>query len=119
MPRRPTLCDRARVEAVLTPELRGALEALRELTNIRDWRLSPLEPVFTHAAVLLRTAELIGAGLAAHRAVDRASFELGVAPETSRTRGRRWPRESRSLCTPPARSGSGNVKTEPRPGGRP
>ena len=117
MPRRAAPGDRAAIEAVLArtplPEatLLDALELLREISNIRDWRLSPLADAFTHTAIVLRAAELVQGGMAVKDAADSASRELGVSPETTRSRGRRWPRDSRgATCTPRARSDSGNVK---------
>ncbi len=115
MPRRAAPCDRAAVEAALTPALRAALLELAELLNVWDWRFSPLAAPFEHAGVVLAAVELVRRGVAEKDAVAAASIELGISPETSRSRGRRWPRDSRSLCTPTAASGGATFQVGGKP----
>ena len=120
MPRRASPCRREAVEAVLRdfvlaePTLYGALEALREIENLFDWRDSPLGPPLEHAAVLLRAAELVQAvGCSEKDALDRAAIELGVSPDTTRTRGRDWPKRSRRcLSTPTRQETSGSLNQQ-------
>jgi hypothetical protein len=88
------------MERALTPTLAAALGELRELMNIMDWRQSPLAGPFTQAAILLLAAELVAErGYSESEAVDAAAIRCGVSPETARSRAKRWPRDSRALCT--------------------
>ena len=120
MPRRASPCHREAVESILAtarlpePTLRGALELMRELADLFDWRVSPLAAGFEHCAVVLRAAELVTEGLSEKDALDAASIQLGVAVETTRSRGRRWPSESRSLCTPTGRAAARRLEQQPQ-----
>jgi hypothetical protein len=100
VPRRAQPGHRVAIEAALTPVLLEAVEELRELLNIRDWQQSPLSAPFTQAAVVLAAAERVAAGECSESdALDAAAIALGVSTDTVRSRARRWPRDSRSLCT--------------------
>jgi hypothetical protein len=103
MPKRAAPGNRQRLEAALSCELRVALEQARELLNIHDWRVSPLAAPFQQCAVVLAAARLVAAGESSEKdALDAAAISLGISPDTVRSRSRRWPRDSRSLCTPTA-----------------
>jgi hypothetical protein len=116
MPRRASPGHRDRLEAALTPELAAALDELRALLNVWDWQSSPLCAPFTQAAVVLMAAQLVADGACSEKdALDRAAIVLGVAPDTVRSRARRWPTDSRSLCTPTAEQEPGTLNGDIQP----
>lgn len=102
MPRTAQAANPAALEAALPPSLRAALAELKELFNVwpGGWPDTPLGPVFSQAAVLYRAREIVrSSGVGARAALLRAASELGVAYETARSRGRRWPAVSRDGAT--------------------
>jgi hypothetical protein len=101
MPRRASPGHRERIDGALNPVLRAALAEMCALLNIWDWRQSPLSAPFTQAAVVLLAAQLVADGACSEKdSIDRAAIALGVSPDTVRSRARRWPVDSRALCTP-------------------
>jgi hypothetical protein len=113
MPRRAQPGHRDAIEASLTPAMRAALDELRALLNVWDWQCSPLCAPFTQAAILLRAAQLVEAGECSEKdAIDRAAIMLGCSSDTARSRARRWPRDSRSLCTPTTQQPAGKLKVQ-------
>lgn len=116
MPRRAQHGHRGRLEAALTPTLLAALEELRELLNIHDWQDSVLCAPFQQSAVVLSAANMVAGGVcSAKDALEHAAIALGVSADTTRSRAKRWPRDSRSLCTPTAREHAGSLNGEPSP----
>jgi hypothetical protein len=119
MPKRARPGNRGALEAALTPSLLAALDELRELLNVHDWRTVPaVAATFTQAAVVLRAAQMVEAGVCSEKdAIDHASIALGVSPDTVRSRAKRWHRDSRALCTPTPRipAGSFDEDNEPLP----
>jgi len=118
MPRRAAPGNEAAILAVLTDQHRTALEDAQEILNIWNWQLSPLAPIYQQVAVTLLAARMIAAGEVSEKdAVDQAALTLGLSPDTARSRARRWPVESRSLCTPtraaPPRSLGGEKDPDP------
>jgi hypothetical protein len=105
VPRRAAPGDAERIERALSPDLRDALETLRELLDLHDWRLSPLGPPFTAAAAVLMAIGLTRDGLAPSTALDTAAAHLGIERDTLRSWLRRWPAASR-VQHAPARRGS-------------
>jgi hypothetical protein len=113
MPRRAVPGDAERIEEVLhkhvLPVEHGpaatyldALLAVCDLLNVRDWQeVQATAQLFQQVACLLRAIELRKDGLAAKDALDAAAIELDLSWDTVRSRAKRWPKQSRALCTPP------------------
>jgi hypothetical protein len=123
MPRRAAPGDAERIEDVLNrhvlPDLEtgeratylDALLAIRELLNVRDWQeVQPTAQLFQQVACLLRATELHKDGLAAKDALDAAAIELDLSWDTVRSRAKRWPKQSRALCTPPSEGSGGTLR---------
>lgn len=103
MPRRAAAGNRAAIEAALSPSMLAALEELRELLDIADWQRSGLAAPFQTAAVIRRAEAMVRGGAAPGEAVLAAAGELGLEPDTLKSRVRRWSEDSRHNA--PARRG--------------
>jgi hypothetical protein len=95
MPRRGAIGNRAAIEAALSPSLLAALEELRILLDVHDWRRTPLAPPFQAAACILEGARLVREGHAPGEALHVAADRLGLERETVRSWCRRWTDASR------------------------
>ena len=97
MPKRTgDLSDRQAVERALSPVLRLALEELRELGNVEDWRRTPLGPVFEFGAVAVEARRLEAEeGTSTSAARDLAALTLRIDQNTAKSRAQRWPKASR------------------------
>jgi hypothetical protein len=108
VPRRAAPGNRAALEAALTPSLLAALEELRELLDLHDWRRTPLAPPFQAAAAVLEAARLVREGYAPGDALHVAADRLGLERETVRSWARRWTAASRRKVQH-ARAGKGST----------
>jgi hypothetical protein len=117
MPKRAEPGERERLEAALTPSLRAALHELRELLDVWDWQASPLAAPFQQAAAILEAVRVVDTRAAAEKdALEVAAARLGLSADTLRSRARRWPDDSRSLCTPTDAAGRATLDRKSRTG---
>ena len=105
MPRRAAPGHRAKLEEALSPSLRAALEEMRVLFDVVDWRQTPLGPPFQAAAAILEAARLRRGGMSATKALHVAACRLGVEADTVRSWATRWSADSRGHF---ARTGGGS-----------